>query len=187
MSEETEIPLDIKNDIELAFNLYKNENNKINKLKLRTLLFSFIMYKYSASDINEYIESRTLKDKELYTFDDVCDLVKEKLLESKARDSDELFNYIVNNKNENSKMTKNQLAEAFKSNQIEVDEKELDKMIEYMKRGENDENQKEQEGEGLENPENEEKEEGGEDEKKKSNSRQDITREQFKNFYVEQK
>ena len=185
MSEDTEIPLDIKNDIELAFNLYKNENNKINKLKLRTLLFSFIMYKYSASDINEYIESRTLKEKELYTFDDVCDLVKEKLLDSKARDSDELFNYIVNNKNENSKMTKNQLAEAFKSNQIEVDEKELDKMIEYMKRGQNDENRKEQEEENVENEEME-KEEGGEDEKKKSNSK-DVTREQFKNFYVEQK
>ena len=185
MSEDTEIPLDIKNDIELAFNLYKNENNKINKLKLRTLLFSFIMYKYSASDINEYIESRTLKEKELYTFDDVCDLVKEKLLDSKARDSDELFNYIVNNKNENSKMTKNQLAEAFKSNQIEVDEKELDKMIEYMKRGQNDENRKEQEEENVENEERE-KEEGGEHEKKKSNSK-DVTREQFKNFYVEQK
>ncbi len=185
MSEDIEIPLDIKNDIELAFNLYKNENNKINKLKLRTLLFSFIMYKYSASDINEYIESRTLKDKELYTFDDVCDLVKEKLLDSKARDSDELFNYIVNNKNENSKMTKNQLAEAFKSNQIEVDEKELDKMIEYMKRGQNDENRKEQEEENVENEERE-KEEGGEEEKKKNNSK-DVTREQFKNFYVEQK
>ncbi len=184
MSEDIEIPLDIKNDIELAFNLYKNENNKINKLKLRTLLFSFIMYKYSASDINEYIESRTLKDKELYTFDDVCDLVKEKLLDSKARDSDELFNYIVNNKNENSKMTKHQLSEAFKSNQIEVDEKELDKMIEYMKRGQNEENK--MEGEGLENVENEENEEGGEEAKKKNNAK-DVTREQFKNFYVEQK
>ena len=134
MSEETEIPLDIKNDIKLAFNLYKNENNKINKLKLRTLLFSFIMYKYSASDINQFIESRTLKEKELYSFDDVCDLIKEKLIESKERDSDELFNYIVNNKNENSKMSKAQLQEAFKSNDIDVDEKEIDKMMEYMKK-----------------------------------------------------
>ena len=30
MSEQKEIPLDIKNDIKLAFDLYKNENNKIN-------------------------------------------------------------------------------------------------------------------------------------------------------------
>ena len=134
MSEETEIPLDIKNDIKLAFNLYKNENNKINKLKLRTLLFSFIMYKYRASDIDQFIESRTLKEKELYSFDDVCDLIKEKLIESKERDSDELFNYIVNNKNENSKMSKAQLQEAFKSNDIDVDEKEIDKMMEYMKK-----------------------------------------------------
>ncbi len=187
MSEETEIPLDIKNDIELAFNLYKNENNKINKLKLRTLLFSFIMYKYSASDINEYIESRTLKDKELYSFDDVCDLVKEKLLESKARDSDELFNYIVNNKNENSKMNKKQLWEAFQSNGIDVKGEEIDKMLEYMKRGQNDENKKDQEGEGQEEVEEEEKENEDVNQKKKGSSNKDITREQFKNFYVEQK
>ena len=151
MSEETEIPLDIKNDIKLAFNLYKNENNKINKLKLRTLLFSFIMYKYSASDINQFIESRTLKEKELYSFDDVCDLIKEKLIESKERDSDELFNYIVNNKNENSKMSKAQLQEAFKSNDIDVDEKEIDKMMEYMKK------KQFEESEENENPEDEEK------------------------------
>ena len=124
MSEETDIPLDIKNDIKLAFNIYKNENNKINKLKLRTILFSFIMYKYSASDINEFIESRTLKEKELYTFDDVCDLVKEKLNESKERDSDELFNYIINSKDKN-KMTKKQLVDAFKGNDIDVDENKL--------------------------------------------------------------
>ena len=146
MSEETDIPLDIKNDIELAFNLYKNENNKINKLKLRTILFSFIMYKYSASDINEFIESRTLKEKELYNFDDVCDLVKEKLNESKERDSDELFNYIVNSKEKN-KMTKKQLVEAFKGNDIDVDEKEIDKMLDYMRRKnlEEEEDQEEKE------------------------------------------
>ena len=34
-----ELSIDLKNDIELAFNLFKNENNKINKLKLRTMLF----------------------------------------------------------------------------------------------------------------------------------------------------
>ena len=173
MSEETEIPLDIKNDIKLAFNLYKNENNKINKLKLRTLLFSFIMYKYSASDINQFIESRTLKEKELYSFDDVCDLIKEKLIESKERDSDELFNYIVNNKNENSKMSKAQLQEAFKSNDIDVDEKEIDKMMEYMKK------KQFEESEENENPEDEER--------KKATLSKDITRNQFKQFYVEQK
>ena len=170
MSEDNDIPLDIKNDIQLAFNLYKNENNKINKLKLRTILFSFIMYKYSASDINEYIESRTLKEKELYSFDDVCDLIKEKLAESKERDSDELFNYIVNNKNENSKMTKKQLETAFKSNDIDVEEKELDKMMEYMKRKQIEENDYEDD-----------------EAKKKATLSKDIARNQFKQFYVEQK
>ena len=173
MSEIIELPIDVKNDLQLAFNLYKNENNKINKLKLRTLLFSFIMYKYSASDINQFIESRTLKEKELYSFDDVCDLIKEKLIESKERDSDELFNYIVNNKNENSKMSKAQLQEAFKSNDIDVDEKEIDKMMEYMKK------KQFEESEENENPEDEEK--------KKATLSKDITRNQFKQFYVEQK
>ena len=62
MSDNIELPIDVKNDLLLAFNLYKNENNKINKLKLRTILFSFVMYKYSSSEINEFIESKTLQD-----------------------------------------------------------------------------------------------------------------------------
>ena len=172
MSDDNEIPLDIKNDIQLAFNLFKNENNKINKLKLRTLLFSFIFYKFSASDINKFIETKTLKDKELYTFDDVCDLIKEKLLEAKARESDELFHYIVNNKNENSKMSRKQLSEAFKNNEIDVDDEELDKMIEYMKKKQFDEY------EGMELDE---------EELKKATLSKDIYRNQFKKFYVEQK
>ena len=180
MSEETDIPLDIKNDIELAFNLYKNENNKINKLKLRTILFSFIMYKYSASDINEFIESRTLKEKELYNFDDVCDLVKEKLNESKERDSDELFNYIVNSKEKN-KMTKKQLVEAFKGNDIDVDEKEIDKMLDYMRK------KKLEEEEEPEEKEKEKEEDVESQNKHKETLDKDITRNQFKQFYVEQK
>jgi len=173
MSEENEIPLDIKNDIQLAFNLYKNEKNKINKLKLRTILFSFVMYKYSASEINEFIESRTLKEKEFYSFDDVCDLVKEKLLESKERESDELFNYIVNNKKDKTeinKMNKAQLMNAFKENEINIEENELDKMFEYIQR-----------------KDNEEEEENVEDEEKKSNEKKDVGRNGFKKFYIERK
>ena len=173
MSEENEIPLDIKNDIQLAFNLYKNEKNKINKLKLRTILFSFVMYKYSASEINEFIESRTLKEKEFYSFDDVCDLVKEKLLESKERESDELFNYIVNNKKDKTeinKMNKAQLMNAFKENEINIEENELDKMFEYIQR-----------------KDNEEEEENVENEEKKSNEKKDVGRNGFKKFYIERK
>ena len=173
MSEENEIPLDIKNDIQLAFNLYKNEKNKINKLKLRTILFSFVMYKYSSSEINEFIESRTLKEKEFYSFDDVCDLVKEKLLESKERESDELFNYIVNNKKDKTeinKMNKAQLMNAFKENEINIEENELDKMFEYIQR-----------------KDNEEEEENVEVEEKKSNEKKDVGRNGFKKFYIERK
>ena len=177
MAEDTEIPVDIKHDIELAFNLYKNEYNKINKLKLRTLLFSFVMYKYSPSEINEYIESKTLKEKEFYSFDDVCDMVKDRLEISKSRDSDELFNYIVNDKNKNTrtKMTKDQLQKAFDENNIGVDEKEVDKMIEYIKRKQVDEN------EDLENEEEEQ------ETIRKDNMSNTVSRNQFKQFYVEQK
>ena len=171
MAEDNEIPLDIKNDIELAFNLYKNENNKINKLKLRTILFSFVMYKYSASDINEFIESRTLKDKELYTFDDVCDLVKEKMMDSKERESDELFNYIVNNKKDKAeinKMNKKQLEKAFNENDISIEEDELDKMIEYMQKKENDE----------------EEEDVNQNKDKKPD---EVERNDFKKFFIGQK
>ena len=175
MSEQKEIPADIKNDIKLAFDLYKNENNKINKLKLRTLLFSFIMYKSSPSDINEYIDSKESNGKELYSFDDVCDLINEKLEEAKEKDADELYHYIVNNKNDNSKINKKQIKNAFDSCNIDLDEKEIDKMIDYIKH-----KKKNGEGENLEKEEKDKTNDGN----KENNY---ITREEFKEFYVEQK
>ena len=177
MSETKEIPADIKNDIKLAFDLYKNENNKISKLKLRTLLFSFVMYKSSPSDINEYIDSKTSNEKELYSFDDVCDLINEKLEEAKEKDADELYDYIVNNKNDNSKISKNQIKNAFESCNIDLDEKEIDKMIYYIKN-------KKGSGDG----ENDGKDENEELKKKNSGKKNvSITRGEFKEFYVEQK
>ena len=175
MSEQKEIPADIKNDIKLAFDLYKNENNKINKLKLRTLLFSFIMYKSSPSDINEYIDSKESNGKELYSFDDVCDLINEKFEEAKEKDADELYDYIVNNKNDNSKINKEQIKNAFDSCNIDLDEKEIDKMIDYIKH-----KKKNGEGENLEKEEKDKTNDGN----KENNY---ITREEFKEFYVEQK
>ena len=175
MSEQKEIPADIKNDIKLAFDLYKNENNKINKLKLRTLLFSFIMYKSSPSDINEYIDSKESNGKELYSFDDVCDLINEKFEEAKEKDADELYHYIVNNKNDNSKINKEQIKNAFDSCNIDLDEKEIDKMIDYIKH-----KKKNGEGENLEKEEKDKTNDGN----KENNY---ITREEFKEFYVEQK
>ena len=174
MSEHKEIPADIKDDIKLAFDLYKNENNKINKLKLRTLLFSFIMYKSSPSEINEYIDSKETNGKELFTFDDVCDLITEKFEEAKESDADELYDYIVNNKNDSSKITKKQISNAFHSCNIDLDEKEIDKMIDYIKHKKKAE---------------EENEENGELKKSKSGVKENnyITRGEFKDFYVEQK
>ena len=174
MSEIIELPIDVKNDLQLAFNLYKNEYNKINKLKLRTILFSFVMYKGSSSEINEFIESKTLKDKEYYTFDDVCDLVKEKLAEAKSKESDELFDYIVsnkNNKNELNTMTKKQLINAFEENEIHIEPNEIDEMLEYMNKEEGAEaEEKEEDEENIEN--------------RKYN---DVGRFEFKKFYVKQK
>ncbi len=175
MSENIELPVDVKNDLQLAFNLYKNENNKINKLKLRTILFSFVMYKYSSSEINEFIESKTANDKEYYSFDDVCDLVKEKLSESKSRESDELFNYIVNNKNnksENNRMTKKQLQNAFEENEIHLEPNEIDEMLEYMNKEE-----------GFEEEEENEEEEDD----VKNRKYNDVGRSEFKKFFVKQK
>ena len=174
MSEHKEIPADIKDDIKLAFDLYKNENNKINKLKLRTLLFSFIMYKSSPSEINEYIDSKETNGKELFTFDDVVDLITEKFEEAKESDADELYDYIVNNKNDSSKITKKQISNAFHSCNIDLDEKEIDKMIDYIKHKKKAE---------------EENEENGELKKSKSGVKENnyITRGEFKDFYVEQK
>ena len=174
MSDNIELPIDVKNDLLLAFNLYKNENNKINKLKLRTILFSFVMYKYSSSEINEFIEAKTLEDKEYYTFDDVCDLVKEKLTESKSRESDELFDYIVSNKNKNSeinKMTKKQLMNAFEENEIHIDQNEIEEMLEYMNKDEVTE------------------EEENEDEKENHKNKKfnEVGRYEFKKFFVKQK
>ena len=175
MSENKELPIDVKGDLQLAFNLYKNENNKINKLKLRTILFSFVMYKYSSSEINEFIESRSSNDKEYFTFDDVCDLVKEKLTDSKSRESDELFDYIVNNKNNKSeinKMTKKQLMTAFEENEIHIEQNEMDEMLEYMNKDEA----------------YEEEEENEEDEDNVKNKKfNEVGRLEFKKFFVKQK
>ena len=169
MSDSKEIPVDLKDDIKQAFDLYKNENNKINKLKLRTMLFSFVMYKSSSSDINDYIDSKLSNDKELYSFDDVCDLINDKFEEAKENDADELYDYIVNNKTDDSKITKKQICNAFESCNIDVDVKEIDKMIEYIKKKKN------KEGENEENQE------------EKNNDNNYISREEFRDFYVEQK
>ena len=87
----------------MAFDIFKTKNETINKLKLRTILFSFIMYKNSAGDINKYIDENTNPEQEEYTFEDVCELINSKIQESKIREADEIFNYILR-KSENTSL-----------------------------------------------------------------------------------
>ncbi len=130
--EENEIPSDLKNDIQLAFDLFKNEKDKISKLKLRTLLFSFVMYKNSADDINNYIESQINPEKNEFSFDEVCDLVNSKLKNSKLKESDEIFSYITSWKNDNDNIKCNDLLQAYRNYEIDVSEDDIKEMMIYM-------------------------------------------------------
>ena len=172
MSDENEIPLDVKNDVQLAFDIFKNEKNKVNKLKLRTMLFSFVMYKFSASDINSFIEN-VMGDKELFSFEDVCDLINLRLQDSKERDADELFTYVVKNDDENAKMQKSSLSKMFETCNVKIAPEEIDKMVQYMLKVEENEN-------------NEEKKEENEEANKTSEGNS-ISRAQFKKFYCEKR
>ena len=183
-----EMPLDIKTDIKMAFDFMKSENNTINKLKLRTLLFSFVMYKYSAKDINDYINDQLNKmgipeDQENFTFDEVCKLINEKLDDARERESDELFDYISSKKFQREKITKKELENIFNNYKLGVEAEDLDKMINYMVN--NDES--EQNATAEENEEEEDEEEIKIDINKKNKRINSVTREQFKKFYTEKK
>ena len=131
MGDKDEIPFDLKNDIKIAFEIFKNENNKINKLKLRTLLFSFIMFESSAGDINKYIEDKTSPTQQTFDLDDVYDLVKDKLKEAKAKEANELLNSI--NGNDNAENVKeSDLNKAFKKHKIDISDEEIKEMFYYM-------------------------------------------------------
>ena len=173
MSEEQrEMSIDVKNDILLAFNLYKNENNKINKLKLRTLLFSFVMYKNSAEEINKYIENQTKPEQEEFDFDEVCEMVNLKLKASKEKEADEVFNYICQ-KNDNHFLRENDFVRAFKNNEIDISLKEIKEMMKFIA---NHKNQNEEDEKDEENFECNEEEEEKEIEK--------VSKAQFKGFYI---
>ena len=185
----SEMPLDIKTDLKIAFDFMKNETNTINRLKLRTLVFSFVMYKYSAKEINEYIEEQMKDlgmsdDQENFTFEELCAIISPRLEEAKERESDELFNYISSKKNYVNKISKKELENIFNNYKLGIEQEDLNKMINYMvstdEIGQNNE---------LLSEENEEDEEENKIEenikkKKKINS---VTREQFKKFYTEKK
>ena len=133
---DNEIPYELKNDIKIAFDLYKDENNKINKLKLRTLLFSFIMFNCAASEINQYIEETISPNQEFFTLEDLYTLIKEKLNEAKSKEAEELLNFVTGN--DSSEVVKeSDLRKAFQKHKIEINDKEIKEMFSYIK-GNND-------------------------------------------------
>ena len=184
----SEMPLDIETDLKIAFDFMKSEKNTINKLKLRTLIFSFVMYKYSAKEINEYIEDQMKElgmpeDQENFTFDELCTIISDRLEDARERESDELFNYIASKKNHVDKITKRELENIFDTYKLGVDKEDLEKMMNYM--ANNDETEQNEELLMEENEEDEEENKIEEIKKKKKiNS---VTREQFKKFYTEKK
>ena len=181
IEEENEIPSDLKNDIQLAFDLFKNEKDKISKLKLRTLLFSFVMYKNSANEINNYIEQQINPEKSEFSFDEVCELVNLKLKNSKLKESDEIFSYITSYKNDNDNIKCNDLLQAYKNYEIDVNEDDIKEMMQYM----NEENY--QKNKNLNDNNNEEIEENENENENKDLSKEipsKISKSQFRKFYI---
>ena len=125
-----EIDQELKNDLLLAFNIYKNDENKINKLKLRTILFSFVWYKSSARNINEFI-SEIFPSKDEFTFENLVKLVNKRIKLSKEKEAEDLFNYINGGK-VTSIINETDLYNAFEVNQIEISEREIHEMIGFM-------------------------------------------------------
>ena len=183
--EENEIPSDLKNDIQLAFDLFKNEKDKISKLKLRTLLFSFVMYKNSADDINNYIESQINPEKNEFSFDEVCDLVNLKLKNSKLKESDEIFSYITSWKNDNDNIKCNDLLQAYRNYEIDVSEDDIKEMMIYMNEDNYQKNKKLNDIAEIDENEDENENENIQENKELSKEiPSKISKSQFRKFYT---
>ena len=126
----SELSEDLKDDLLISFNLFKNDKGKVNRLKFRTLLFSSAMYKSSPKDINDFINEYCPKQ-ELFSYEDLLNLVTIKLKTLKEKESDDLFNYINGGKGINS-ISKPDLEKVFRNNNLEITEKELNEMISYI-------------------------------------------------------
>ena len=136
MGDKEEIPFELKNDIKIAFDLFKNENNKITKLKLRTLLFSFIMFKSSAGEINRYIEEKISPTQEFFNLEELNFLIESKLKEAKMKEANELI-YAING-NESSEIIKeSDFMKALQKHKIDMDEKDVKEMFQYINGDEN--------------------------------------------------
>ena len=145
MTDKDEIPFELKNDIKIAFDLFKNENNKITKLKLRTLLFSFIMFKSSASEINRYIEDTLSPKQELFDLDDLNLLIRLKLKEAKLKEANELI-YAING-NETSEMVKeSDFLKLLQKHKIDMNENDVKEMFQFINDDEDNKNLGKKEG-----------------------------------------
>ena len=183
--EENEIPSDLKNDIQLAFDLFKNEKDKISKLKLRTLLFSFVMYKNSANDINSYIEEQINPEKNEFSFDEVCELVNLKLKNSKLKESDEIFSYITSWKNDNDNIKCNDLLQAYRNYEIDVSEDDIKEMMIYMNEDNYQKNKKLNDIAEIDENEDENENENIHENKELSKEiPSKISKSQFRKFYT---
>lgn len=163
-NQEEEMSVDVKHDIKLAFNLYKNEKNQINKLKLRTILFSMVMYKSSASDINQFIEEQTSPEKEWFNYDEVCKLVKLKHKFAKEKEAEEVYNFLCGNAH---KLTEESIKAGFDAYGVGVSVEEIQEMMKYMIAPDEERKRKMEEEKKRKEEEEAEKRRKEEEEKKK--------------------
>ena len=176
---EEEITDDLKHDISLAFNSYKNKDDKISKLRLRTILFSFVMYKSSSSEINQFIEEITSMDQDEFTFQEVCQLVFYKNKAAKAKEAEEVYDYFLQgNKDNRHKLTEKDIQNEFKNYGVGATEDEIKEMIGFML--ENKDNTQEE----LQEDDEEEKKVNQHKHQEKKNKQGLINKDQFIAFYT---
>ena len=131
MTDKDEIPFELKSDIKIAFDLFKNETNKINKLKLRTLLFSFIMFKCTAGEINRYIEETISPTQEFFTLEELYLLIRLKLTEAKLNEANELI-YSINGNDTSEVVKQSDFLKALQRHKIDMNETEVNEMFQYI-------------------------------------------------------
>ena len=92
---------DLKNDLKGAFDIFKGPNgfnflkiDKLDKLGLRTILYSFVLYKSSPKDINEFISELFVKQTK-FSFDDLCKCVYHKIKIAREKEADDLALFIT--------------------------------------------------------------------------------------------
>ena len=145
MNKKDEIPFELKNDIKIAFDLFKSEGNKITKLKLRTLLFCFIMFKSSAAEINRYIEETISPTQEFFNFDEFSLLIKLKLKEAKLKEANELL-YAINGNDTSEIVKESDFLKLLQKHKIDMNENEVKEMFQFINEDEDNKNLGKKEG-----------------------------------------